>query len=131
MKFEDIFRRWHAVEEYPAGAVIYSERDPAEALYYILAGEVQLTLRGIPLSNEVEGGIIGETAIVSPARRTATATASTVVRLARLSDADFQQVAARNPAFSLHVMRTLASRLRAVDGFITSQFEKPARKKKK
>ena len=131
MKFEEIFRRWGAVEEYPAGSVIFAEHDPAGVLYFVLSGEVELTLRGKTLGTESQGGIIGETAIVNPARRIATARANTDVRLARLSDADFQQVAARNPAFSLHVMKTLASRLRAVDGFITSQLEKPARKKKK
>jgi len=48
MSIVDLFRRWDAVEEYEAGVVVFEQRDPADAIYVILSGEVELSLHGRP-----------------------------------------------------------------------------------
>ena len=122
MKFLEMFRKWEDVEEFAARAVIFSEGEPADVMYLIISGEIELTLRGESLGAEGEGGIIGEMAIISSATRSATATALSNVRLARLNREQFREIVAENSEFSVHVMAILANRLRAVDKFITTQF---------
>jgi CRP-like cAMP-binding protein len=122
MKFLEMFRDWENTEEYDARTVIFSERDPAEMMYVILSGEIELTLHGEPLGSEGEGGIIGEMAMIDSATRSATATTLSKVKLARLDHDEFKALIADNAEFSLHVMAVLANRLRAVDQYISAQF---------
>jgi len=122
MKFFGMFRDWADVEEYRAGTVIFAERDPAEVMYVVISGEVELTLHGEPLGTEGEGGIIGEMAMINSATCGATATTLTEVKLARLDRDQFKVLADENTEFALHVMAVMANRLRAVDKYITTQF---------
>ena len=122
MKFLELFHDWEDVEEYRSGTVIFSERDPADVMYIILSGEVELTLHGEPLGAEGEGGIIGEMAMINASTRSATATTLTKVKLARLDREQFRVFIHDNTEFALHVMAVLANRLRAVNEYITTQF---------
>jgi CRP/FNR family cyclic AMP-dependent transcriptional regulator len=122
MKFFGMFRDWKDVEEHDSGTVIFLERDPAEVMYVILSGEVELSLHGEPLGTEVEGGIIGEMAMINSATCGATATALTEVKLARLDRDQVKALIDENTEFALHVMAVMANRLRAVDKYITAQF---------
>jgi len=122
MRFLEMFRDWENTEEYDARTVIFSERDPADVMYVVLSGEVELTLHGEPLGAEGEGGIIGEMAMINSATRSATATTLGKVKLARLGRDEFKALIADNTEFSLHVMAVLANRLRAVDQYISTQF---------
>ena len=123
MKFHKQFKNWQDVEEYPAQSVIFSERDPADMLYVILSGEVELSLHGKSLGTEVEGGIIGEMAMINSATRNATATAVSAVKLARLDRDQFRDMIGKSSKFSLHAMTVLANRLRAVDQYIISEID--------
>lgn len=121
MKFIELFRNWDDVVEFDAGTVIFSERDPADVMYVVISGEVELTLRGEPLGAECDGGIFGEMAMINSATRSASATALTKVSLARLDRDQFSSFIKENSDFSLHVMAVLANRLRAVDKYITTK----------
>ena len=116
-----MFRDWDDVEEFPAQSLIFSEGEPADFMYVILSGEIELTLHGELLDAEGEGGIIGEMATINSATRCATATALTDARLARLDRNQIREIIADNSEFSLHVMAVLANRLRAVDKFISNK----------
>ena len=122
MGFLEMFSDWEDVEEYRAGTVIFSERDPADVMYIIISGEIELTLHGEPLGAEGEGGIIGEMAMINSATRSATATTLTKVKLARLNRDQFRVFIDENTEFALHVMSVMANRLRAVNEYITTQF---------
>jgi CRP/FNR family cyclic AMP-dependent transcriptional regulator len=122
MKFLNMFRDWEDVVEFDARTVLFSERDLADVMYVVISGEIELTLHGEPLGAEGEGGIVGEMAMINSARRSATATTLTKVKLARLDRAQFREFIGDNAEFSLHVMAVLANRLRAVDQYITTQF---------
>jgi CRP-like cAMP-binding protein len=124
MNMLELFHDWKDVVEYPARTVIFSERDPADFMYVIFSGEVELTLRGEPLGAEAEGGIIGEMAMINAATRSATATTLSKVRLARVDRDRFKELVNNNGEFSLHVMAVLANRLRALDNFITLHLAK-------
>lgn len=123
MEFLKKLRHWKDVEEYSAQTVIFSEGDPADVLYVIMAGSVELTLRGAPLATEESGGIIGESAVSASATRSATAKSLTDVTLARLNRDEVNALMAESTEFSLHIMAVLANRLRAVNRYIAIQFE--------
>ena len=122
MKFLEMFHDWEDIVKYRAGTVIFSERDPADVMYVIISGEIELTLHGEPLGAEGEGGIIGEMAMINSTTRSATATTITKVKLARLDRDQFREFIDGNTEFALHVMAVLANRLRAVNEYITTQF---------
>ena len=119
-----MFRNWHEVEEFDPEAVIFTEGDPADQLYVILAGEVELTLHGDSLGSEGKGSIIGEMAMLESATRNATATARGKVKLAKLDRAELQKMIRESPEFSLRAMTVLANRLRAVDQYISAQLDR-------
>ena len=121
MNFLKKFRNWNDIVEHPSGTVIFPEGSPAEFLYIIISGEVELTLRNEPLEVEGVGGIIGEMALVESATRSATATALCDVKLARLNRDQLGELMKDDNEFSLQLMSVLANRLRAVNRYISSQ----------
>lgn len=124
MKFLELFNDWQDVNEFEAGTVIYSEREPAKLMFVILSGEVELTFHGEMLGTEKAGGILGEMAVINQDTRNCTATATTAVRAARLDRKQFKELIDQSSEFSFHAMATLANRLRAADRFISKQLGK-------
>lgn len=124
MTFLSMFRNWKEVEEFDPQAVIFSEGDPADLMYVILSGEVDLTVRGEPLGTEGEGSLIGEMAIIESATCSTTATARTRATLAKLDRGQFRKLVGESTRFSLHAMTVLANRLRAVDQRVISQLDR-------
>jgi len=120
MHVTELFQRWGSVEEHKARKVIFHGRQPAEVMFVILSGEVELSLNGEILATEGEGGIIGEMTLIPSSTHSTTVTARTPVKLARIDRQQLADLAAENVEFSLHVMAVLAKRLRAVDQYITS-----------
>ncbi|MEJ2384559.1 MAG: Crp/Fnr family transcriptional regulator [Xanthomonadales bacterium] len=123
MNFLRTFDNWANTETHKDGSVIFSDSEPADALFLVLEGEIVLTLRGHALSNEGRGALIGEMAIIDDTARNATAVASGTVRLARISPDEFRDLITEDPEFSLHAMAELARRLRAVDALLGSRIE--------
>jgi len=121
MTFKVLFRDWKNIEEFDAQSIIFSERDKADVMFFVLSGEVELTLRGQSLGTESDGGIFGEMAMLDSAVQNATATARTKARLARIDQEQLKNLISTNPGFSLHVMAVLANRLRAVDKYISQR----------
>ena len=118
MNMLDYFTGWDDVVEFPKQTQVFSELESADYMYVILAGEVEVTLRGEPLGAEIEGGVIGEMAMLNDARRSATATTLTPVRAARVNRDQFRDIIVDNPDFALHLMQVMANRLRVADQVI-------------
>ena len=88
-------------------------------MYIVISGEVELTLRNEPLGMEGKGGMIGEMAMLGPTTtRSATATALTKVKLARLDRWQFRTLVGESAEFALHIMTVLANRLIVANSFI-------------
>jgi CRP/FNR family cyclic AMP-dependent transcriptional regulator len=123
MNIIEMFRSWPDVESHPSHATIYSSGDPVDALYVILEGEAQLTLNGEPLSKEKAGGIVGEMALIREGEgaRNLTVTALSDIKMARLDRQQLKERIEANSEFAIYIMSALASRLRAVDEFISAR----------
>ncbi|NIQ94164.1 MAG: cyclic nucleotide-binding domain-containing protein, partial [Desulfuromonadales bacterium] len=90
MKMIELFAGWEDQVEYPKGAHIFSEGDPADVMYVVMQGEVEVFLKGEPLGAELPGGIIGEMAMINAKYRSATAVALRPSTLARVNHQQFR-----------------------------------------
>jgi CRP-like cAMP-binding protein len=119
MKMIDLFDGWEDQVEYPKGAKIFSEGDPADVMYVVTEGEVEIFLKGEPLGAELPGGLVGEMAMINAKYRSATAVALRPSKLARVSQDQFRDLIRAHPDFAIHVMSVLANRLRVANMLLT------------
>lgn len=97
----------------PAGHVIFSVGDEGYAMYFILAGEVQITSAENQALDRLQAGqIFGEMALVDNQVRSATATAVTSVVLATINRERFISLTRQLPTFAADVMAFMSARLR-------------------
>jgi len=118
MNLMEAFKDWEDQVELPKGAVIFRELDPADYMYILLEGEVELTLRGEPLAAELPGGVIGEMAMINNSTRSATASTLSPSKMARINLTQFKRIISENPDFALHLMAVMANRLRVADQYM-------------
>ena len=106
------------VRSYKAGDIIFNTGDPAEELYVIQSGQVEIRLGNRLLDTLPERSIFGEMALIDSAPRSATAVAVTDVKIVPVSEKQFLFLVSRTPHFALNVMRVLARRLRAQNSVV-------------
>lgn len=99
-----------------AGEVIFAEGDPAQELYVIQRGQVEIRKGGRLLDTLTGKTIFGEMALIDHAPRAATAVAATDVDLVPVGEKQFLFLVRETPYFALNVMRVLARRLRSANG---------------
>lgn len=101
------------------GRVLFEQGEEADALYTLISGAVGLSVR-----DDRTGAVrriarlhppetFGETALLSDAPRSATATTLRDTHLFRLTREAFERLVERHPSTLLYFTRTLADRLRA------------------
>ena len=88
-------------------------------MYVVAEGHISLTVRGHEIQVVQPGELFGEMALIDAEPRSATATAKTPCRLARVDEPRFAFLVQQTPFFALHVMRVLAGRLRQMDDTIS------------
>jgi hypothetical protein len=92
-----------------AGQTVFVRGDPADRLYFLVAGQVELSEIGRRLE---AGQMFGEIAFFAPdRRRTVTARCLTDCMLMSIDEATFRQLVYQNPDFGLEVVRLIAGRL--------------------
>ena len=99
--------------DYKAGDVVFKEGDPAQELFIIQSGEVEIRLGNRVLETLPQYSIFGEMALADAAPRSATAVAASDVKLVPVSEKQFLFLISNTPHFALNVMRVMARRLRA------------------
>jgi len=98
--------------DYKAGDVIFKEGDPAEELFVVKSGTVEIRLGNRLLDTLPERSIFGEMALIDHGPRSATAIAATDATLVPVGEKQFLFLVSRTPHFALNVMRVLVQRLR-------------------
>jgi CRP/FNR family transcriptional regulator, cyclic AMP receptor protein len=106
------------VRAYKAGEVIFREGDPAEELFIVKAGKVEIRLGNRLIDSLQELNIFGEMALIDRGPRSATAVALTDVTLVPVTEKQFLLMVSRTPYFALNVMRVLVQRLRMSNSVI-------------
>jgi CRP-like cAMP-binding protein len=103
---------------YKAGEIIFREGDPAEELFVVKSGTVEIRLGNRLLDTLPERSIFGEMALIDHGPRSATAVAATDSTLVPVGEKQFLLMVSRTPYFALNVMRVLVQRLRTSNTII-------------
>jgi len=109
--------------EAPRGAVLFNEGEPGDSLYIVLSGKVKLGRRS-PDGRENLVAIygpsdqFGELSLFDPGPRTATATAVTDTRLARLRKQALRPWLNNRPEIAEQLLRVIARRLRRTNNML-------------
>lgn len=100
-------------ERYEQGAVVFRRGDPADALYLVQAGQVDVLAGGTeePVASLGPGGFFGEVGLVLGEPRSATLRAATDAELLVLDRADLDALLAKHPTVGLELSRELSRRL--------------------
>lgn len=108
---------------YRAGEIIFKEGDPAEYLFMIHRGRVQITKRAGAMEKVIteihEPEFFGEMALISAEPRSATAIAVTDLELIRMNKKAFDSAIRDNASMAASVVRLLTRRLRSTDDFVS------------
>ena len=101
----------------PGGRVIMRQGDPADCLYVLVSGRVQVLVSAggdEQVVNELgPGELLGEMGLLSGTPRSSTVRTARDTVLLRLPADGFEEVVARHPAVVLRISRMLARRLEA------------------
>ena len=95
------------------GTVLCREGKVGREFFVIVDGTADVTKGGKHLASRSGGEFVGEIALLTTSKRTATVTATTPLRCFILTQGDFRRVLEENPAVQRKVMEALAERLAA------------------
>jgi CRP/FNR family transcriptional regulator, cyclic AMP receptor protein len=97
--------------EVPEGTVLCKEGAVGREFFVIVEGTAEVTRGGKPLATRGAGDFVGEIALLTSTRRTATVQATSRLRCLILMRADFQRVLDENRGIERKVTTALAERL--------------------
>ena len=100
---------------YKAGEIIFRHGDPADELFIVKSGKVEIRLGNRLLDTLPELSIFGEMALIDRSPRSATVVAATDATIVPVGEKQFLFLVSRTPHFALNVMRVLAQRLRVAN----------------
>jgi CRP-like cAMP-binding protein len=105
------------IVEFRKGDVVFTEGEPGDSLYIVLSGKVKLGRRAADGRQNLiaimgPSDMVGELSLFDPGPRTATGTAVTDLRLARLRKAAMRPWLTNRPEIAEQLLRVLARRLR-------------------
>ena len=100
------------LKKYPPGSVILKKGAPAQHLYIVLSGEVEvLDEEGVGLSTLRKGEVFGEMSLISGNPVGATVRVAQPATIIFIKGQDFRRVLNRFPSIQMYLARLLAQRL--------------------
>ncbi|MCV0395835.1 MAG: Crp/Fnr family transcriptional regulator [Rhizobiaceae bacterium] len=126
---EDLFDMMFAGcthENFPAGRHLFLQDDPADRVYGVISGTVEIAIfsmggRKLVANMETPRSLIGEIAVLDGGRRTATASCISDCVLVSLSRSRLFDRIERNPPLARAMIDLLCARLRWVSGELGDQ----------
>ena len=103
---------------YKAGDVIFRRGDPADELFIVKSGKVEIRLGNRLLDTLPELSIFGEMALIDRSPRSATVVAATDTTIVPVGEKQFLFLVSRTPHFALNIMRVLTERLRSANALV-------------
>jgi hypothetical protein len=102
-------RRYMKQRRRKAGTVLFKAGDPADRLYFLVEGSIEIVEQGFVIQ---AGQMFGEIGFFMPdGLRTGTARCATPCTLLSIDEATFKQLYYQNPEFGFEVVRLIAGRL--------------------
>src|SRR4030095_3253711 len=102
-------------ESFAKGDIIFQSGEPADRMYVVAEGEVEISIGDHVVEVLGPETIFGEMALVTKEPRSATARARTDCRVVEIPERRFLFLTQQTPHFALDVMRVIAERLRHRD----------------
>jgi len=99
----------------PAQFAVVRRGDPADAMFFIMSGDVQVDITPTPVRLG-RGQYFGEIALIRDTVRTATVTTLNECQLLSLDVADFRRLLENNPGLKATITRTAEERLGVLTG---------------
>ena len=99
----------------PAQFAVVRRGDPADAMFFIMSGDVQVDITPTPVRLS-RGQYFGEIALIRDTVRTATVTTLSECQLLSLDVADFRRLLENNPGLKATITRTAEERLGGLTG---------------
>ena len=112
VKVIGVFRAATDTRDVPDGTVIFEEGSSGEEMFGVIEGTVELRLSNGRVITLGPDDTFGEMALVDSSARSATAVAVGECKLAVIDRNRFLWLVGETPRFALHVMASLADRLR-------------------
>lgn len=103
------------VRHFDAGEKIFLAEEPANTMFIVRSGRVDVITYGTVLENVQAGGMFGELALIDDGDRSAAAMAAEPTDVLAIDKATFLKLVREDPDFALIVMRTLAARIRRMN----------------
>lgn len=98
-----------------AGQVIFKDGDPADRMYAVVEGKVDITIKGHLVETVEAGGVFGEMSLIEEKPRNGTATVTVEAKLVHIDRKRFLFLVQQNPFFAIQLMQIMAARLRKMD----------------
>ncbi len=95
----------------PEGRTLMTQGERGREFFVIVEGSVKVTKGGRKVNELHAGDFVGEIALLTDARRNATVTATTPVRVLVVTDTAFRSLLRRMPSISPKLLAPLAERL--------------------
>lgn len=116
---------------YKAGASVFLEREPGDALYVVESGKVRIWIRDgdaneVTLSELEPGAFFGELSVLDGGTRSANATALVDSTLHCLRSREFEKFLLEHPQSALEVIRAIGARLRQTNTIVSEQVTRNA-----
>ena len=108
-------------ETHAAGALIYREQDPADAMYQVVTGQVRLHRGDLEITVAGPGEPFGTWSLFDDEPRVTAATALEESRVLRLDKEDFIDLLADNVEITQGVLKALVDRVRGLIGSVGSR----------
>ena len=106
-------------KDYPDGTVIFHQGETGHTMYIILQGSVEIYLEAdiqeISLARRGQGDFLGEMALLTQEKRSASARAIGPVRLLSLDKKNFLRRVQEDPTIAMRLVAMLSSRIRELD----------------
>jgi CRP/FNR family transcriptional regulator, cyclic AMP receptor protein len=112
---EDILWNVPARKTVTAGEYIFQVGDPANVLYVVAEGEVEIAIGEHIIEVVGREGVFGEMALIDDKARSATAKAKTNCVLVPITRNHFFLLLRARPDFAIEVMRVMSKRIRSLD----------------
>jgi CRP/FNR family cyclic AMP-dependent transcriptional regulator len=114
----DFLRREPDIRAYQQGATIFKQGDPADCMFAVVEGAIDIELGGVVVERVLPVAIFGEMALIDQRPRSATALAATDCKLAVINEKRFLRLVELTPHFALHMMQVISERLRRASAHI-------------
>lgn len=109
----------------PQNSVLVKEGDTTKEMYFILDGEVRVTIGSSDVATIAAGQFFGEMSMVDGLPRSATVTTTTECTLIEIDAKNFETIIRAEPSIAIKLLETVIRRFRAQNEILSQALWQP------